>query len=285
MRLAAPRPRARARCSSVSAQRGAVVDRRPARGDLREALELELLRGLVAGIEPAGGAQPIGRRGVAGEAVGLAREAVPAQAEPAQILLDRRRRTRRSSARDRCRRGAAANAPPWPAREQPVDQRAADIADDGEGPVGLGAKRTFTGHRRPRRRRRSRAARLEAVGDRIAPVAAEVAARDLHARRRLAALVLGDVEHAPTRGAQSASSWPRATMSSMRISFSTRQLEDVVEHRVGRQRCPRRSGRAELGRRRLGDDALGHHRPSRPERARRQVLRCASGESSKTVVL
>src|SRR3954463_9543866 len=39
--------------------------------------------------------------------------------------------------------------------------------------------------------------RLETVGDRIAPVAAEGATRDLHTRRRLPALVFGEIEHAP----------------------------------------------------------------------------------------
>src|SRR5688500_8915527 len=45
-----------------------------------------------------------------------------------------------------------------------------------------------------RRRRETRLAFAEPVRDRIAPIAAEAAARDLDARRRLPALVLGGVE-------------------------------------------------------------------------------------------
>src|SRR5215472_2988488 len=43
----------------------------------------------------------------------------------------------------------------------------------------------------------SAASRPEQIGDRIAPVAAEGAARYLDAGRRLAALIFGAVEHAP----------------------------------------------------------------------------------------
>ena len=62
----------------------------------------------------------------------------------------------------------------------------------------------------------------EPVGDRIAAVAAEILLGDLHARRRLPALVFGDVEQMLDARAPSPRSWPRATISSTPISFSTR---------------------------------------------------------------
>ncbi len=54
----------------------------------------------------------------------------------------------------------------------------------------------LAGDQRDVRRRQRRAGIAEAVGDRIAAVAAEILQRHLDARRRLPALVFGDVEHA-----------------------------------------------------------------------------------------
>ena len=70
-------------------QRRAVVDRRPALGEQTLALELELLRRLVAGIEPAGGDQRVARRVVVRQPVRLLLVARPIEAEPLEIALDR----------------------------------------------------------------------------------------------------------------------------------------------------------------------------------------------------
>jgi hypothetical protein len=72
-------------------QRGAIVDRRLAAAELDLALEVELLRGLVGRIDPAGGAQPLQRRIVTIEARALPMLLVGNQPEPGEIVADRRR--------------------------------------------------------------------------------------------------------------------------------------------------------------------------------------------------
>ena len=69
-------------------ERGAVVDRRTAGLALQPALQLQLLGGLIAGIEPAGGLQGLGRGTVAGKPGRLPLQLVPRKAEPGEILLD-----------------------------------------------------------------------------------------------------------------------------------------------------------------------------------------------------
>ena len=69
-------------------QGGAVIDRRLAAGELALALELELLRRLVSGIEPPARFQLLDRLGIAVEAVRLAHLLGPLDAEPVKILLD-----------------------------------------------------------------------------------------------------------------------------------------------------------------------------------------------------
>ena len=69
-------------------QRGTVVDRRPSLGQQPLALELQLLRRLIARVEPAGRDQGIARGIVFGQPVGLAFLAIPAEAQPLQVVLD-----------------------------------------------------------------------------------------------------------------------------------------------------------------------------------------------------
>jgi hypothetical protein len=69
-------------------KRRSVVDRRLAAAELALAPPLQLLLGLVAGIEPSRRAQPIGRRVVLGLAVALAGEQIRLDPEPGQILPD-----------------------------------------------------------------------------------------------------------------------------------------------------------------------------------------------------
>ena len=109
-------------------QRGAVIDRRPAARQLPLALVFQLLRRLVGRIEAAGRAQPLARRLVGGEPLRLPGAAIPVQPEPSQVLLD--------GVRELVARAFAIGVvdaqqemPAVPAREQPVDQRRADIAD------------------------------------------------------------------------------------------------------------------------------------------------------------
>lgn len=69
-------------------QRGTVVDRRQATAQQALALERQFLGGLVAGIEAPRPLQPLDRRRVAVQPVGLPGEAVPFKAQPAQVALD-----------------------------------------------------------------------------------------------------------------------------------------------------------------------------------------------------
>ena len=109
-------------------QRRAVVDRRPALGEQALALELELLRRLVAGIEPARGDELVARRVVVRQPVRLLLLARPVEAEPLQVAFDRRlvlglaaRPVGVVEAQDE---GSA-----MPLGEQPVEQRRAHVSD------------------------------------------------------------------------------------------------------------------------------------------------------------
>src|SRR5512135_2431474 len=109
-------------------QRGTIVDPGLA-ALLRElALQVQLLRRLEAGIEPARRLQALGGGGVAVEAVGLTREVVPVEAEPAQIRLDRvgkfRPRALAVGVVETQQEVSAALA-----REEPVDEGRARIAE------------------------------------------------------------------------------------------------------------------------------------------------------------
>ena len=112
----------------AEAQRRPVVDRRPPPRQLPLALVLQLFRRLVSGIEAARGAQPLARRFVGGEPLRLPGTAVPVQPQPAQVLLD--------GGDELLARALAIGVvdpqqemPAPPSREQPVDQRRADVAD------------------------------------------------------------------------------------------------------------------------------------------------------------
>ncbi len=108
-------------------QRGAVIDRRLAAGELALALEFEFLRRLVSGIKPPARFQLLDRLGVAVEPVRLAHLVRPVDAEPVKILLD--------AAREFLRRAfpvgiveAEDQPAPRPPREQMIEHGGADIA-------------------------------------------------------------------------------------------------------------------------------------------------------------
>ena len=109
-------------------QRGAIVDRRQPAPQQALALQGQLFRRLVAGIKPAIALQHFLRQVVAVEPVGLAGEAVPIQAEPAQIPLDPggelRRRTFQIGIVQAQQETAVLRT-----GEQPVDQRQTDVTD------------------------------------------------------------------------------------------------------------------------------------------------------------
>ena len=75
----------------------------------------------------------------------------------------------------------------------------------------------------------------KAIGDRIAPVAAEIAPGDLDARRRLPPLVFGDIEHVLDALHQ------RFRMAALH-DFGDRQFlfhqarQNIIQHVIGRQR-------------------------------------------------
>src|SRR5687768_12865793 len=109
-------------------QRRAVVARRQAAPALRRALQLQLLLGLVAGIEQPLLLEPLGGLGIARQPAGLLQMLVPIEPEPGEILLDP---TREFLGRALAVRvvepedeGAARLA-----REQPVGQRGPDVSD------------------------------------------------------------------------------------------------------------------------------------------------------------
>ena len=109
-------------------QRAAVVDRRALLAELLLALVAQLLLRFEAGVEPAGGLQPLGRRGIERHAVGLAELFIPVEAEPAEILLQRLGIFGLAALGIgvvEAQQHLAAEL----AGEQPVDQRGAGIAD------------------------------------------------------------------------------------------------------------------------------------------------------------
>ena len=70
-------------------ERSAVVDRRQAAAALALAAGLELVGGLMAGVEAAARLQPLGRIGVEGEPVGLAISGIGVDPEPRKVPGDR----------------------------------------------------------------------------------------------------------------------------------------------------------------------------------------------------
>src|SRR3546814_19023432 len=97
----------------------------------------------------------------------------------------------------------------------------------------LGAKRTFIGLSQAAGTSGSGRA-AEGVGDGVAAVAAEGAAGDLHARASLAALVLRQLPHAPDAVHQVAVVAARDDDVDALLALDE-ALQDVVEHRIGRQ--------------------------------------------------
>src|SRR5690606_24491879 len=133
-------------------------------------------------------------------------EFVPVKAEPAQIGLDPGGEFRRRTFLVRIIEAEDKGAIMLP-REQPVDERDADIAHV-KPPRRARRKTDLDRHRdeispcparpaaritrRPRRETSRLIHRAEPVVDRIAAVAPEIAAADLDPRRRLSPLVLGE---------------------------------------------------------------------------------------------
>src|SRR5690606_40454655 len=70
-------------------QRGAVIDRRQPAPERDLALEVELLRGLVAGVDAARRLQPLERRLIEREPGRLPLLAIGREAEPGEIAADR----------------------------------------------------------------------------------------------------------------------------------------------------------------------------------------------------
>ena len=124
----------------------------------------------------------------------------------------------------------------------------------------------------------------ERIGDRIAPVAAEIAAADLHPRRRLAALIFGNIQqmlHPLDRGGIIA---PRHRI--LEAAFPLHQaFQDAVQNIIGRQGILVGLVGAQFGGGRLGDDAFRDRRgPAAPAR-RPANSGCANGDSRNTSVL
>src|SRR5208283_5020469 len=121
--------------------------------------------------------------------------------------------------------------------------------------------------RRDRRVRRLgwQAGVAEAVDDRVAPVAAEILWPDLDARRRLPALVFGEIE-------ELFDSAHRVRVVALRDDVGDPHLlldqtvENAVKNGVRRQRILVFLVLAQFRARRLGEDVLGDHLPVRPER-------------------
>ena len=111
-------------------QRGAVVDRRHAPAEQDLALELQLLRRLIGRIDPArprAAARAPLHSGRTGRTGGAPRPAV--EAEPGEIVADRRRQIPRSLRSRSVSSMPQEEAPALLARPQPIVQRRADIAD------------------------------------------------------------------------------------------------------------------------------------------------------------
>ena len=123
-------------------QRGAIVDRRQAAPQQALALQRQLFRRLVAGIKPAIALQRFLRQFVAVEPVGLAGEAVPVKAEPAQIPLDPGGELRRRTFQIGIVQAQQEAAVLERANSQLISARR--MLPTWSIPVGLGAKRTAT---------------------------------------------------------------------------------------------------------------------------------------------
>ena len=267
-RLALASRRAR---SPAEGERGAVVDRRRAALELELALEGEFLRRLVAGIEPPARLQPLGRLGIALQAIRLARHLVPGKAQPAEIRLDALGEG-----------GGRALAIRIVEAQQEPAAGALGIKPVGERDIGI------AGMEPARRARReadasAHASAAEAVGDRIAAVAAEGAAGDLDAGRRLAALVFGQIEHAPDPAHRGLVIALGDDLLHRHLAFH-QAFQDRIQLVIGRQGILVGLVGLQLRRRRLGDDALGITTPAGPAPPMgRSSLR--QRESAKTVVL
>ncbi len=227
-------------------QRGAVIDRRLAAGELALALQLELLRRLVGGIEPAARFQLLDRGGVA-------RRSGPTGAPPRPSRA-RARRDPRGCRRANSSVERSASVSSRRRRKRPPCFRANSQLNSAvrilpacSRPVGLGAKLTVTVIDK---------LLAEFVGDGIAAVAAEILGGDLHARRRLPALILGEIEHALDLLHHLRRMPARDDLGAAASPCSTRQFENVVEHVVRRQRVLVALVVLELGGRRLGEDIL-----------------------------
>ena len=110
------------------AQRGAVIDRRQAAPQQHLALEVQLLRALVAAIDPARRDQPLDFALVKGEAGRLALLAVRLQPQPGQVGADGGNIVL-AAARGIGIVDPQQEVPAMLLRQQPVVQRRADIAD------------------------------------------------------------------------------------------------------------------------------------------------------------
>ena len=130
-------------------ERGAVVNRRqaPAQRDL--ALQIQLLRGLVAAIGPALGHQPGEFTLIQGETRGLALFAIRMQPQPRQIRPDRLDVILAAAGGvgivDAQQEVAVLAGKPGLAGDQPVVQRRADVADVKQ-PGGAGGEAGYGGH-------------------------------------------------------------------------------------------------------------------------------------------
>ena len=124
----------------------------------------------------------------------------------------------------------------------------------------------------------------EPVGDRIPAVSAKILAGDLDARRRLAALVFGDVEKMldAVHGGHVMAAGDDLLDAQLMLD---KAFEDVVERRIGRQRILVGLVGPEFGRRRLVDDVFAGslHPRGRARRAARGC--CASGPARRPAFL
>ena len=164
-------------------QRRAIINRGKTSAELDFALEIKLLRALITGIEPPGGNQLGKTLFIKGKALGLLHLGVGMEAEPSQVRAD-------AIGIFRFRPFGIGiiqpqqKAPAMATRPEPVMKRRAQIADM-QMPGGRGGEagddggHDLTG--------------TESVGDRIAAVAAEIAAAQLDAGRGLPPFVLGDI--------------------------------------------------------------------------------------------
>ena len=118
----------------------------------------------------------------------------------------------------------------------------------------------------------------EPVGDGIAAVAAEILLRYLDAGRRLAALVLGDIEQV----LDAVDGLPVVSARDDRVDrhlLLDEALKNLVEIGIGRQRILVRLVLAQFRRGRLVDDIVRDDLARRPERHPAAGLRCASARA------